>query len=192
MKIMTRRESKMKMRLGLFLFALWSLDASAEGACPAVLDYTVKPLSGGSAVSLCSNYQGKVLLVVNTASMCGYTTQLKGLEALYQRYRGEGFFVLGFPSNSFQQEHEDPLQTQKVLKEYGVSFPMYETSSVLGLGAQPFFKALTKASGIAPSWNFQKYLIDRAGRVIKSYPANVSPEDLFLKVDLEAALKAQP
>ena len=181
----------MKKGILLILLSLFAFDASSSGACPALLDYTVKPLSGGAPISLCSTYEGQVLLVVNTASMCGYTTQLKGLEALYQRYRHQGFWVLGFPSNSFKQEHEDPNQTEKVSKEFGVSFPMYETSGVLGQSAQPFFKALTEASGVAPSWNFQKYLIDRSGRVLKSYPANVTPEDILLKIDLEAALKTQ-
>ena len=139
----------MKKGILLILLSLFAFDASSSGACPALLDYTVKPLSGGAPISLCSTYEGQVLLVVNTASMCGYTTQLKGLEALYQRYR------------------------------------------VLGQSAQPFFKALTEASGVAPSWNFQKYLIDRSGRVLKSYPANVTPEDILLKIDLEAALKTQ-
>ncbi len=178
-----------RIRACLFLLMFFALDVSSKGVCPSVLNYTVKPLSGGAPVSLCAAYQGQVLLVVNTASMCGYTTQLKGLEALFQRYRHQGFSVLGFPSNTFKQEHEDPNQTQKVSKEYGVSFPMYETSAVAGQSAQPFFKALTEASGVAPSWNFQKYLIDRSGRVLKSYPANVSPEDILLKIDLEAALK---
>ena len=161
-----------------------------------IYDQSVKS-SSGTTVNL-SDYKGKVLLIVNVASKCGYTPQYSALEKLYKKYQGK-LVIIGFPANNFgAQEPGTNGEIQEFcLKNYGVSFPMAAKISVKGENIAPLYLWLTKKEynnfqDTEVKWNFQKYLIDRAGRVIKSYPANVSPEDLFLKVDLEAALKAQP
>lgn len=123
------------------------------------------------------------------ASQCGYTPQLKGLETLYQTYRARGLVVLGFPSGDFNQEHDNPADTARVaIGDYGVTFPLFASSAVSGARANGFFKALEQASGKAPQWNFQKYLIDRKGKVVTVFPAQVAPDDLLLRGAIEAAL----
>ncbi len=168
--------------------------ASADSAeCPPLLNYSSDPLLGGDPVNFCKAYQGKVILAVNTASQCGYTSQFKGLESLYQEFKTKGLVILGFPSNDFKQEHEDPGQTAKVsFKDYGVTFPMFSKSAVSGEQANAFFAELTKQSGTSPQWNFQKYLIDRKGKVIKVFASNAEPGDLLLRLAIEAALAEKP
>lgn len=166
-----------------------SLTSADSSECPPLLQYSGAPLLGGGPVNFCETYRGKVILAVNTASQCGYTSQFKGLESLYQEFKSKGFVVLGFPSNDFKQEHEDPGQTAKVsFNDYGVTFPMFSKSAVSGDQANAFFTELTKQSGTSPQWNFQKYLIDRKGKVLKVFPSNVEPDDLLLRLAIEAAL----
>ena len=163
---------------------------SADSTCPPMLQHTVRSLNSENRVDLCKAYAGKVLLIVNTASQCGYTGQLKGLETLYQTYRQQGFEVLGFPSDSFKQEHADERDTEKVArKDYGVSFPLFEKQAVNGSDASGLFKELAAATGKPPQWNFQKYLVDRKGKVIGVYPSQVTPDDLLLKIAIEGALQ---
>jgi glutathione peroxidase len=168
--------------------------ASADSEeCPPLLRFSSAPLLGGDPVNFCEAYQGKVILAVNTASQCGYTSQFKGLESLYQEFKTKGLVILGFPSNDFKQEHEDPAQTAKVsFKDYGVTFPMFSKSAVTGDKANTFFAELTKQSGASPQWNFQKYLIDRKGNVIKVFPSKIEPDDLLLRLAVEAALAEKP
>lgn len=174
--------------LPLLLFLIHP--AHAETACPSLLQHTVRSLNSENRVELCKAYVGKVLLIVNTASQCGYTGQLKGLETLYQTYRNQGFEVLGFPSDSFKQEHANEGDTERVArKDYGVSFPLFEKQPVSGNDASGLFKALAEATGKPPAWNFQKYLVDRKGKVIAVYPSNVGPDDLLLKIAIEGALQ---
>lgn len=170
-----------------------STGAGAAESCAPLLNYSAKTLDGRGSVDFCKSYKNQVILVVNTASQCGYTGQLKGLESLYQAYRGQGFMVLGFPSNDFRQEHDSAAETERVArKDYGATFPLFERSAVSGEGASPFFQALAKESGVTPQWNFQKYLIGRNGKIIKVYPSNVGPDDPLFRIAIEAALAEKP
>ena len=164
-------------------------------AKPALLDQTFRPLAGKSAVNLQKQYGGKVLLVVNTASKCGFTPQYDGLEALHTKLKGRGFAVLGFPSNDFMGQEPG---SEKDIKEfcrltYGVKFPMFEKVSVLGDKATPFYKSLTEITGVAPGWNFHKYLIDRKGNVVANFGSRVKPNDPEMLAQIEKLLaQAKP
>src|SRR4249919_1914946 len=140
--------------------------ALALAAVPALagqvlLDENYRRLAGKESVNLASEYRGQVLLVVNTASKCGYTPQYEALEAMHAKYEARGFAVLGFPSNDFLgQEPGSEKQIQEFCKlTYGVKFPMFEKVHVKGNDVTPFFKALAAATGDRPKWNFHKYLI---------------------------------
>jgi glutathione peroxidase len=156
-----------------------------------VYDFTANSLDG-KPVSL-RDYAGKVLLIVNTASKCGFTPQYEGLEALYQKYRGQGLAVLGFPCNQFGAQ--EPGTADEIgsfcQKNYGVSFPMFEKIDVNGEGAHPLYRWLKSgAKGLLGSeaikWNFTKFLIDRNGNVIDRFAPTTKPEDL--KPNVEALL----
>jgi glutathione peroxidase len=150
---------------------------AAEGACPPLLRHAFTPIQGGAAHSLCQ-YQGKVLLVVNTASQCGFTYQFEGLEALYRKYRDKGLVVVGFPSNDFGgQEPGSNMQIAEFCRtKYGVQFPMYEKVSVTRLDDNPLYADLAAKTGAKPRWNFHKYLIDRNGERVQSYASAVEPD----------------
>jgi glutathione peroxidase len=162
---------------------------SSDAACPALLQQTFPRLQDERPQSLCQ-YAGKVVLVVNTASHCGFTPQYEGLEALYAKYAPRGLVVLGFPSNDFgQQEPGDDKQIADFcFNTYGVRFPMFGKSSVKGKDANPLHAALTRATGTAPGWNFHKYLIDRQGRAIASFGSEVKPTSATLVSAVEKAL----
>ena len=138
--------------------------AAAAGACPPLLDHEFNRLQTGKPETLCQ-YQGKVLLIVNTASYCGYTHQYEGLEALYRKYKDRGLVVLGFPSNDFGSQ--EPGSNHEIAEfcrlTYGVQFPMFEKSSVTSLKTNPLYAELVTRTGTPPKWNFHKYLIDRNG-----------------------------
>ena len=163
--------------------------ASAHAACPGLLDQKMESLAGDD-VPLCK-YAGSVLLVVNTASRCGYTPQYEGLETLYRKYRTRGLVVLGFPSNDFGAQ--EPGSAQEIAKfcelNYGVSFPMFAKTGVAAGGANPFYEKLASASGGSrPRWNFHKYLVDRrAGKVIP-FDTKVTPQDPKLVAEIERLL----
>jgi glutathione peroxidase len=163
--------------------------ARATGPCPALLDRTMARLQDDAPQQLCQ-YAGRVALVVNTASYCGYTRQYEGLEALFRAYRSRGFVILGFPSNDFgQQEPGTASQIAELcFNTYGVAFPMFAKTVVSGPRADPFFMALAKSAGSAPKWNFHKYLIGRDGSVLAAYPSATEPNDPTLRRDLERAL----
>ena len=145
-------------------------------------------MSGGKSESLCQ-YQGKVILVVNTASRCGFTPQFEGLEKIYQEYKARGFVVLGFPSNDFNQELGEGQKIADFCRlNYGVDFPMHEKSSVKGPGANPFYQALIKASGAEPRWNFHKYLIARDGKTVVPVDTRVEPDSREMRTKIEAML----
>jgi glutathione peroxidase len=138
----------------------------------------------GKPVSL-SAYKNKVLLIVNTASQCGFTPQYQGLQALYDQYSDQGLMILGFPCNQFgQQEPGDLKQIQSFCEtSFGVSFPLFQKIEVNGSNAHPLYQYLTKAApGIfgtqAVKWNFTKFLVDRSGKVVRRYPPTAKPEDL--------------
>jgi glutathione peroxidase len=163
--------------------------AAQAAACPALLQQTFARLQDEMPQSLCQ-YSGKVLLVVNTASYCGYTPQYEGLEALHAKYADKGLVVLGFPTNDFgQQEPGDGKQIADFcFNTYGVKFPMFSKSTVKGSAANPLFVALTRATGKAPGWNFSKYLIDRQGNAVSAYASGVTPSDPQLLASIEKAL----
>lgn len=159
--------------------------------CSELLDFDVKTLNKGQLVNLCEEYQGKVLLVVNTASRCAYTDQYDSLEKLYTQYRENGLVVLGFPSNDFG--HQEP-GTEKEIKAfckmtYGVDFPMFSKTRVAYRNADPFYRKLAEASGTYPQWNFHKYLIGSDGNLVKSYPSAIDPQDTAVLKDIENELR---
>lgn len=151
--------------------------AAAPARCPALLSHTLPRLQDDAPVDLCQ-FAGKVVLVVNTASYCGFTKQYEGLEKLYSRYHGRGLVVLGFPSNDFQQEAGSREAIADLcFNTYGVKFPMFAKSVVVGPQANPLFAELGRATGSAPRWNFHKYLVARDGRVVADFPSRVAPLD---------------
>lgn len=164
-------------------------DGRTPAACPAILKHNFKRLQDDAPQDLCQ-YAGKVVLVVNTASYCGFTKQYEGLEKLYAKYGGRGLVVLGFPSNDFGKQ--EPGNAREIadfcFNTYGVKFPMFAKSAVTGPEANPLHASLTKATGQAPKWNFTKYLIGRDGRVLDYFPSKVTPEDPALVGKIEAAL----
>ena len=155
-------------------------------ACPPLLDRRMTTLDEKSA-SLCE-HAGKVVLVVNTASQCGYTPQYDGLEALYRKYRARGLVVLGFPMNDFGSQ--EPGGNKEIstfcVNEYAIDFPMFAKTA---LKSNPFYGELIKASGKAPQWNFHKYLVDRSGRRVQSFDTQVEPNDPKLVGAIEKLLE---
>jgi glutathione peroxidase len=170
-----------------------SMQSQAANSCASSLDFSFRPLAGKESVKLCDQHANQVLLVVNTASKCGYTKQYEGLEKLHAGLSDKGFAVLGFPSNEFGgQEPGTEEEIQKFCTlTYGVKFPMYEKTSVKGSSASPFYQGLKAATGSEPAWNFHKYLIGADGKVIKAYPSGVTPSDAGLRKDIDDALAAR-
>ncbi len=162
--------------------------APAPAACPPLFNHTVPRLQDDQPQNLCQ-YAGKVLLVVNTASYCGFTKQFEGLEALNARYGPRGLVVMGFPSGDFKQEDADAKKTAEVcFNTYGVRFPMFATGPVRGAGAQPLFRQLAQATGQQPSWNFNKYLVGRDGKPIAHWGSMTSPTSEPITAAIEKAL----
>lgn len=166
----------------LFASSVYAMD------CPTLLDHKFNRLQDDAPQNLCQ-YSGKVTLVINTASYCGYTAQYEGLEKLYAKYKDKGFVVLGFPSNDFSQEPGNNKEIADFCyNTYGVKFPMFAKSSVKGKEMNPLFTALSKASGKSPGWNFHKYLLDKEGKLLANYGSSVSPDDKNLVATIEKAL----
>lgn len=165
--------------------------SAAPAACPALLNQSFPRLQDEKPQSLCQ-YAGKVLLVVNTASYCGFTPQYQGLEDLYSRYRERGLVVLGFPSNDFAQESGSNKDIADFCENtFGVKFPMFAKSSVRGGDANPLFRQLARDTGRQPLWNFHKYLIARDGRPVAQYASTTTPDDKAFVARIEQLL-AQP
>lgn len=163
------------MKTLFMLLALILSPITYAADCSPLLDRTITTLQGNK-INLCE-YAGKPILVVNTASKCGYTPQFEKLEAMYSQYREKGLLVVGFPSNDFRQELASNGEIAKFCKlTYKVKFPMSEPSSVTGTQANPLFKALAKSTGEAPSWNFHKYLIAPDGKTVHSFATAVEPD----------------
>jgi len=167
----------------------WTNQAEAAGsACPQLLSHSLPRLQDEQPQNLCQ-FAGRVLLVVNTASACGYTPQYEGLQKLHERYASRGLVIMGFPSEDFRQEPKDNKAIADFCFDvYGVRFPMFAKSGVVGQTANPFFAALTRETGEAPKWNFHKYLIDRQGRAVASFPSVVDPLDRRLTGRIEQLL----
>jgi glutathione peroxidase len=180
----------------IYLFIVAALVASVsttpssavESPCPSLLDHRFANLID-EPVSLCQ-FGGKVLLIVNTASECGYTPQYEGLEKLYRRYRDKGFAVLGFPANDFggQEPGSNKEITQFCRLNYGVTFPMFAKTSVIGANANPLYRTLAARTGKPPRWNFHKYLLDRSGQPVGVFESSVDPEDRRITVQIEKLL----
>lgn len=170
-----------------------ALSSPASADCPALLQHSFNLLQTGQSQSLCQ-YQGKVLLIVNTASFCGYTSQYEGLEALYRKYKGRGLVVVGFPSNDFGSQ--EPGTNREIAEfcrtTYGVQFPLYEKTTVTHLSSNALYAQLAKATGQAPKWNFHKYVVDRDGNAIASFGSGVTPEARELIVAIERSLARKP
>ncbi|MES2631643.1 MAG: glutathione peroxidase [Pseudomonadota bacterium] len=166
-----------------------AVNTSKAGACPATLSHTFPRLQDEKPQSLCQ-YAGKVVLVVNTASYCGFTPQYKGLEALHDKYKARGLVILGFPSNDFAQEKASNKEIADFCENtFGVKFPMFAATSVRGNAANPLFKQLTAATGTSPKWNFYKYMVARDGKVVGSWGSTTTPEALEKEVEKQLAAK---
>ena len=164
---------------------------SAEPPCPPILDHKFANLMD-EPVSLCQ-FRGKVVLIVNTASECGYTPQYDGLEKLYRRYRDKGFVVLGFPANDFggQEPGSNKQIAQFCQVNYGITFPVFAKTAVVGASANSLYRQLSARTGQPPKWNFHKYLVDKAGARIQAFESAVEPEDRRLISEIEKLLAAR-
>lgn len=163
--------------------------SSIASQCGAVLSHSMQQLSTRETVDLCDSFKGKTLLVVNTASKCGFTPQFDALQKLHEEYSDKGLVVLGFPSNDFRQEHSDEERTAEVCYlDYGVKFPMFTTTSVRGSNANPVFRALIDQSGEQPSWNFNKYLVSPDEQTVVHFGSRTSPTDAKFIAELEKLL----
>lgn len=160
-----------------------TVNAEEQQTCASLLDYEFKVLGKDERVHLCEAYQGKLVLVVNTASKCAFTPQYDGLEALYDKYQDRGLVVLGFPSNDFAgQEPGTEKQISNFCRlTYGVKFPMFEKVHAAKASASPFYQALAARAGEFPQWNFHKYLIGPDGNLLASFKSHITPEDSRLR-----------
>ena len=164
----------------------------AAAGCPALLQHTFNRLQTGEPQSLCQ-FQGKVLLVVNTASYCGYTHQYEGLEAMYRKYKDRGLVIVGFPSNDFSQEPGSNKEVAEFCRTtYGVDFPQFEKSSVAHLSANPLYTELAKQTGKKPSWNFYKFVVDRGGKPVATFASSTAPDNADLVALIEKLLADKP
>lgn len=198
MTFLTHTTRLVALMAGLFTSALAQTTPTApatppvapiSAACPAILKHSFNRLQDEAPQNLCQ-YAGKVILVVNTASFCGFTDQYEGLEALYAKYKDKGLVVLGFPSNDFGKQEPG---TNKEIAEfcfntYAVKFPMFSKTVVSGPERNALFAQLVKETGTTPKWNFYKYLIDRNGRVVQSYNSLTKPQSKSLVGDIEKLL----
>ena len=159
-------------------------------SCPALLNHTLKKLQDDTPMPLCA-LAGKVVLIVNTASYCGFTNQYKPLEALHAKYKSQGLVVLGIPSNDFGKQ--EPGTSKEIadfcVNTYGVAFPMASKTIVVGKQAHPLYQQLAASTGgKAPSWNFHKYLIARDGKTVTSFESGVAPDSAAMVARIETFL----
>jgi glutathione peroxidase len=163
--------------------------AAPAAGCPALLQHRFDRLQDEKPQSLCQ-YAGRVVMVVNTASFCGFTQQYGALEALYRQYKDRGLVVLGFPTNDFGRQ--EPGSNASIAdfceNTFGVQFPMFAKTTVVGGSPNPLYQQLAQRTGQRPQWNFHKYLIDRSGQVVRSYPSSVDPKDPTIVKDIERML----
>lgn len=162
--------------------------AADQPANPTLLEHSMRRLHSNEEVMLRERYAGKALLIVNTASFCGFTGQFAKLEALHRSYKDRGLAVIGFPSDDFRQEADDESKTAEVcFVNYGVTFDMYSPIKVRGDNAHPLFRALA-AQSAPPRWNFYKYVVDREGRVVGRFSSMVEPDSAELREAIEKVL----
>ncbi len=160
----------------------------ANAACSELYNHQLTTLQG-QKINLC-DYQDKPILVVNTASKCGFTPQFEALEGLYSQYKSKGLLVIGFPSNDFRQEPGNDKQIGDFCKlTYAVKFPMMTKSSVTGANANPFYKQLIAKTGQEPQWNFYKYVILPGGKNVYAYSSEVTPDSTEILGKIKPSLK---
>ena len=171
---------------------LLTASVNAAPACPPLLNFSLTDIDGETR-NLCA-YAGKVVLVVNTASQCGYTGQYKGLQALSDKYGPQGLVVLGLPANDYGGQEPGSNAKIKSFCEVGyqVDFPLFAKTGVTAANANPLHEALAKATGERPRWNFHKYLIDRSGTRALSFASQVEPQSKEIVQAIESLLKAKP
>jgi len=161
---------------------------TAQQNCAPWLDHKLNKLHSSQIIDLCAQTAGKPVLLINTASYCGYTYQFTGLEALYQRYKDRGLVVVGFPSDDFNQEDDDAAKTADICYiNHGVTFAMTDVINVKGSDAHPVFQHLANETK-RPNWNFNKYLVDKDGNVIELFRSGVEPDSRKLQAAIEAIL----
>ena len=168
--------------------SLISAPAAANSDCHELLNFSATKLRSSEKIEFCQQFSGKALLVVNTASQCGFTPQFKGLEKLHQKYGGE-LAIIGFPSNDFNQEHSDNEKVADVCYvNYGVTFTMLEPSSVRGENANKVFKILSQQTGQQPGWNFTKYLVSADGKTVKHFASSTRPMSKEVRSEIDSLL----
>ena len=173
--------------VSLVVFLGFASSAAAQ-SCPEFLDHEQRKLHSRDSVNLCEVAADQPMLVVNTASRCGYTGQFEGLEALHQQYKDRGLVVVGFASDDFRQEADTEEEAAKVcFVNFGVTFTMIAPTPVTGEQANPVFREINRQSE-QPRWNFTKYVIDRSGKVVERFPSKVRPNDPQLIETVESLL----
>lgn len=169
---------------------LMTLSAAVSASCPGFLNHSMRQLASTENIQFCEAYEGKALLIVNTASYCGYTPQFEGLEQIHREYEDQGLVVLGFSSDDFFQEDNDEGDAAEVcFEKYDVTFPILATSPVRGSDANPVFKGLGEASGY-PRWNFNKYVVSSTGDILGHFSSGAKPDSEEIRAAIEAALPA--
>ena len=177
-----------RLALGVLTGALAVGATAVQATCPDYLNHSMRRLHAQDQVNLCAVSAGKPVLIVNTASHCGFTPQFKGLEAVHRRYKDRGLVVLGFASDSFKQEADSEEEAADVCYvNYGVSFTMLAPTPVRGEQANPVFRALAEAAG-EPRWNFNKYLVDSEGTLIEHFDSRTGPASARMTAAIEKVL----
>lgn len=175
-------------KLLLAIFLLASLPVNASDNCPDFLNYDLPKLHSKETANLCDMAAGKPLLIINTASHCGYTRQFEGLESLHQKYKDRGLYVVGFASNDFNQEAKSEEEAARICRHnFGVSFTMIAPTFVKGYRANPIFENINRQS-VEPDWNFNKYLLNSDGKVINHFSSSVEPDSAELTTAIESML----
>lgn len=181
----------MILRIFLLLTLAWISSVNQAAQCPDYLNQTLKKLHSTKTLNICETYAGKPLLIVNTASHCGFTSQFQDLEKLHQRYKDKGLVILGFASDDFKQEAKNEEEIAKVCyRNFGVTFDMFAPIVVTGDQAHPIFKALAEQAG-APRWNFYKYLLNAEGKVVESFSSMTNPSSSDLSDAIDKLLKKE-
>lgn len=179
---------RLHLNIAALVSGLMIASSAVAESCPAFLDHDQRKLHSSETVNLCEIANGKPMLVVNTASHCGYTDQFGGLETLHKRYADDGLVVVGFASDDFSQEADSEEEAATICyKNFGVTFTMIAPGAVTGADANPVFQEINRQSS-PPSWNFTKYVVDAEGNVTNAFPSRVTPDDPELIKAVESVL----